>query len=85
MAKGEVWRLTKTYWFHFGSLISIIAFMLLGFSPVLAVFWATMLAIVSSALRADTSIAPWWAAMPLAVALALVIAQLAGAADQLER
>ena len=44
VAKGEVWRLTKGYWFHFGSLISIIAFMLLGFSPVLSVFWATMLA-----------------------------------------
>ena len=39
-----MWRLTKGYWFHFGSLISIIAFMLLGFSPVLSVFWATMLA-----------------------------------------
>ena len=79
VAKGEVWRLTKAYWFHFGSLISIIAFMLLGFSPVLAVFWATILAIVSSTLRADTSIAPWWAAIPLAIALALVIAQFAGA------
>ena len=51
VAKGELWRLTKGYWFHFGSLISIIAFMLLGFSPVLAVFWATMLAIAVSALR----------------------------------
>ncbi len=79
VAKGEVWRLTKSYWFHFGSLISIIAFMLLGFSPVLAVFWATILAVVSSTLRADTSIAPWWAAIPLAIALALVIAQFAGA------
>ena len=45
VAKGELWRLTKHYWFHFGSLISIIVFMLIGFSPVLAVFWATMLAI----------------------------------------
>src|SRR5688500_9316575 len=24
VAKGELWRITKTYWFHFGSLISII-------------------------------------------------------------
>ena len=66
VAKGELWRLTKRYWFHFGSLISIIAFMLLGFSPVLAVFWATMLAIAVSALRADTAIVPWWVALPLA-------------------
>ena len=71
VAKGELWRLTKGYWFHFGSLISIIAFMLLGFSPVLAVFWATVLAIAASALRSDTAIVPWWAAIPLVVALAL--------------
>ena len=24
VAKGELWRITKQYWFHFGSLISII-------------------------------------------------------------
>jgi TRAP transporter 4TM/12TM fusion protein len=56
--KGTVWRLTKGYWFHFGSLISIIAFMLLGFSPVLSVFWATMLAIAVSFLRRDTALLP---------------------------
>ena len=78
VAKGQLWQLTKGYWFHFGSLISIIAFMLLGFSPVLSVFWATVLAIVSSALRSDTAIVPWWAAIPLTVALATVIAQLTG-------
>jgi TRAP transporter 4TM/12TM fusion protein len=78
VAKGEVWRLTKNYWFHFGSLISIIAFMLLGFSPVLAVFWATVLAMVASALRADTAIVPWWLAVPLLVSLGVVIPQLLG-------
>ena len=67
VAKGELWRLTKGYWFHFGSLISIIVFMLLGFSPVLAVFWATVLAIAASALRSDTAIVPWWAAIPMVV------------------
>ena len=56
--KGTLWRLFAGYWFHFGSLISIIAFMLLGFSPVLAVFWATMLAIGSSAIRPDTALVP---------------------------
>ena len=65
VAKGEVWRLTKNYWFHFGSLISIIVFMLIGFSPGVAVFWATMLAIAVSMLRSDTAIAPWWVALPL--------------------
>jgi TRAP transporter 4TM/12TM fusion protein len=76
--KGELWRLTKAYWFHFGSLISIIAFMLLGFSPLLSVFWATMLAIAVSVLRADTAIAPWWVALPLVAMLAVVIAKLVG-------
>ena len=78
VAKGEVWRLTKTYWYHFGSLISIIAFMLLGFSPVLSVFWATMLAIAVSALRSDTAIVPWWLALPLVASLAVVLPQLLG-------
>src|SRR5262245_55255197 len=78
VAKGELWRLTKKYWFHFGSLISIIVFMLLGFSPVLAVFWATVLAIAVSALRADTAIVPWWAAVVMTVALVLGMAQMMG-------
>lgn len=56
--KGTLWRLFTGYWFHFGSLISIIVFMLLGFSPVLAVFWAIMLAIGTSAIRPDTALAP---------------------------
>jgi TRAP transporter 4TM/12TM fusion protein len=76
VAKGQLWTLTKNYWFHFGSLISIIAFMLLGFSPVLAVFWATMLAIAVSTLRPDTAIVPWWVAVPLTAALLVVVLQL---------
>jgi TRAP transporter 4TM/12TM fusion protein len=76
VAKGEVWRLAKDYWFHFGSLISIIVFMLIGFSPVVAVFWATMLAIAVSTLRADTAIAPWWVTLPLTASLVVVVLQL---------
>jgi TRAP transporter 4TM/12TM fusion protein len=56
--RGAIWPLVKSYWFHFGSLVSIIAFMLLGFSPVLAVFWATMLAIALSYLKRDTALVP---------------------------
>jgi TRAP-type uncharacterized transport system fused permease subunit len=58
LPKGELWRLTKDYWFHFGSLISIIVFMLLGFSPVLAVFWATLFGVLVSYLRRDTALTP---------------------------
>src|SRR5512140_1865094 len=51
-----VWNLTRHYWFHFLSLISIVAFMMWGFSPVLSVFWATVVSFVTSFLRSDTSL-----------------------------
>jgi len=51
-----VWNLTRHYWFHFLSLVSIVAFMLLGFSPVLSVFWATVVSFVTSFLRRDTAL-----------------------------
>jgi TRAP transporter 4TM/12TM fusion protein len=51
-----VWNLTRKYWFHFLSLISIVVFMLWGFSPVLSVFWATVVALVTSFLRSDTAL-----------------------------
>src|SRR5690606_31704851 len=71
--KGALWRLFVSYWFHFGSLISIIVFMLLGFSPVLAVFWASMLAIATSAIRPDTALVPRWVVLAtIAVAIGLV-------------
>jgi TRAP transporter 4TM/12TM fusion protein len=54
----SVWNLTKKYWFHFLSLVSIIFFMLWGFSPVLSVFWASMVSIATSFLRADTALIP---------------------------
>ena len=47
-----VWHLTRHYWFHFLSLISIVVFMMWGFSPVLSVFWATVVSFVTSFLRA---------------------------------
>ncbi|WP_427913764.1 TRAP transporter permease [Ramlibacter sp. MMS24-I3-19] len=53
-----VWNLTRKYWFHFLSLVSIIIFMLWGFSPVLSVFWATVVSFVTSFLRADTALIP---------------------------
>jgi TRAP transporter 4TM/12TM fusion protein len=58
VSSGNLWALTRSYWFHFGSLISIIVFMLLGFSPVLSVFWATVLAIAASFLKRDTALVP---------------------------
>jgi TRAP transporter 4TM/12TM fusion protein len=54
-----VWNLTRKYWFHFLSLVSIVVFMLWGFSPVLSVFWATVVSFVTSFLRRDTSLIPY--------------------------
>ncbi len=51
-----VWNLTKHYWYHFLSLVSIVAFMMWGFSPVLSVFWATVVSFVTSFLRRDTAL-----------------------------
>jgi TRAP transporter 4TM/12TM fusion protein len=48
--------ITKQFWFHFLSLVAIIAFMLIGFSPVLSVFWATATAFVVSFLHPDCAL-----------------------------
>jgi TRAP transporter 4TM/12TM fusion protein len=52
----SLWSLTKKYWFHFLSLVSIIAFMLYGYSPVLSVFWATVTSFLTSFLHRDTAL-----------------------------
>ncbi|MCG2591676.1 TRAP transporter fused permease subunit [Ramlibacter sp. XY19] len=54
-----VWNLTRKYWFHFLSLVSIIFFMMWGFSPVLSVFWATVVSFFTSFLRRDTALIPY--------------------------
>ena len=61
----SAWTLSKRYWFHFLSLVAIIAFMLMGFSPELSVFWATVVALATSFLRRDTALLtfekrPFW-------------------------
>jgi TRAP-type uncharacterized transport system fused permease subunit len=55
----SVWKLTRRYWFHFLSLVSIVFFMLWGFSPVLSVFWATVVSLCTSFLRRDTALIPY--------------------------
>jgi len=52
----SAWSLTRKYWFHFLSLVSIVVFMLLGFSPELSVFWATVVAFVTSFLHRDCAL-----------------------------
>jgi TRAP transporter 4TM/12TM fusion protein len=52
------WNLAKRYWYHFFSLISIVIFMLWGFSPTLSVFWATVTAFVVSFFRRESAMVP---------------------------
>lgn len=54
----SAWTLAKKYWFHFFSLISIVIFMLMGFSPVMSVFWATVLSFLTSLIRSDSAMLP---------------------------
>jgi TRAP-type uncharacterized transport system fused permease subunit len=51
--------LAKRYWYHFASLIAIVVFMLLGYSPGLSVFWATLTTAVLSFIHRDTAIIPY--------------------------
>lgn len=54
----NLWELTKLYGFHFISLIAIVVIMIVGFSPIMAVFWATVVSFVVSFIRKDTALVP---------------------------
>ena len=53
-----LWQMTRRYGFHFISLISIIVFMLWGYSPTLSVFWSTVLTFALSFLTRETALTP---------------------------
>jgi len=54
----SLWQLTRLYGFHFLSLIAIVGIMVLGFTPILAVFWSTVIAFAVSFIRRDTALVP---------------------------
>ena len=54
----SLWQLTYLYGFHFISLIAIVAIMVIGYTPILAVFWATVIAFAVSFIRKDTALTP---------------------------
>jgi len=54
----SAWTLAKRYWYHFLSLVSIVIFMIAGFSPTLSVFWATVTAFAVSFFRRETAMYP---------------------------
>src|SRR5262249_24693620 len=53
-----LWEMTRRYGFHFVSLVSIIIFMLWGYSPTLEGFWSTVLTSGLSSLTSETAITP---------------------------
>ena len=55
----RVLDLALRYWFHFVSLVSIVAFMLLGYSPVMSVFFATVATFLMSFFRSDSALVPY--------------------------
>ncbi len=54
----SLWKLTRRYGFHFFSLIAIVGFMVVGFTPIMAVFLATIVAFLASFMRKDTALVP---------------------------
>ncbi len=55
----RAWELAKRYWYHFVSLLSIIVFLLTGYSPVLSVFYATLVTALLSFIRSDSAMIPY--------------------------
>jgi TRAP transporter 4TM/12TM fusion protein len=58
VTEESAWALSKRYWYHFLSLASIVIFMVLGFSPTLSVFWATVTAFAVSFFNRETALYP---------------------------
>ena len=56
--RRHVGELTRLYGFHFLSLIAIIAIMMIGYTPIMAVFWATVIAFAASFIRKETALVP---------------------------
>lgn len=51
-------QLAARFWFHFLSLVAIVGFMVWGFSPLMSVFWATVVAFVASFLDRESAMWP---------------------------
>ncbi len=58
MAVESAWALTKRYGFHFSSLLAIIVFMIMGYSPTMSVLYAMGVAIVLSFLTRASALWP---------------------------
>jgi TRAP transporter 4TM/12TM fusion protein len=54
----SLWQLTYLYGFHFISLVAIVGIMVIGFTPIMAVFWSTIITFAVSFIRKDTALTP---------------------------
>ncbi len=53
-----LWQMVKRYGFHFVSLVAVVVFMVIGYSPMLSVFYSTVLAFLMSFLNRETALFP---------------------------
>lgn len=58
LGKIDVMALTKQYWFHFASLVTIVIFMALGFTAMTAVFYSIIISIATSFLNKESALYP---------------------------
>jgi TRAP transporter 4TM/12TM fusion protein len=66
-AEMSVWTLTRRYGFHFVSLVAVVIFMMIGYSPMLSVFYSTVLAFAMSGLAPETTLGPRKLLIPILV------------------
>jgi TRAP transporter 4TM/12TM fusion protein len=58
IATEGAWALTRKYGFHFSSLLAIVVFMVLGYSPTMSVLYAMGVAVLLSFLRRESALWP---------------------------
>jgi TRAP transporter 4TM/12TM fusion protein len=58
LGRIDVLALTRQYWFHFASLVTIVIFMALGFTGITAVFYSILIAIATSFLNRASALYP---------------------------
>jgi TRAP transporter 4TM/12TM fusion protein len=77
LGKIDVMALTRQYWFHFASLVTIVIFMVLSFTAMTAVFYSIIISIATSFLNRESALYP----KKLIVALAAGTRQVLGVAS----
>jgi TRAP-type uncharacterized transport system fused permease subunit len=54
----SLWEMTRRYGFHFVSLVAVVLFMVVGYSPMTSVFYSILLAVAMSFLTRETALTP---------------------------